>query len=137
MGSLWRNSDSISGGISEASFIGKIFLTSIVPLGFAKCLTGDLSRIPSGISRFIVGAVHQNRRGGIDGKKDNTGYLHPFLILIPPIFFCLVSNFAMAMGRWKLRGGNCRRDTCYDVVGLYVGFLASVWSWIILADRIF
>ena len=108
-----------------------LFLSSFGSAGGGiRCISGS-------ISGFLVSAVHQNRRDGIDAKKDNTSYLHPFLILIPPIFFWLTSNFVMAMGWWKLRSGNCRRDTCYGVAGLYAGFLLSVWSGIVLAKRIF
>ena len=64
------------------------------------------------------------------------GDFHERLSFVPPILFLVISNVVMCFGWWKARNAQSRSDVCIAVCCLYLGFPASVWSLILITDRL-
>jgi hypothetical protein len=98
---------------------------------------GGICSTLSGVRSLLVGAIHQNRKERVDREKYDASGFHVWLGLVPPILFCFASNLAMVLGWLTLRlWCRCWRDWYLGMLGLFAGFPLSVWSGIILMNRI-
>jgi len=102
----------------------------ILLLNFAERLLG-------GNRSVMVSVVNPDGVSRINAEKNDTTDLYKRFPFIPPILFLLASNVAIGVGWWKLRTGKCWRDFCFGMIGLLIGFPASVWGWVVFGDRIF
>lgn len=103
---------------------------------FYESIMGSIGGTLGGIGSLLVGAVHFDRVSGIDGKKNYAKDFRSGFDVVPKILFCLASNFAMCFGWWRGRYATCSRHVRLALGLLGIGFPLSVWSWIILTDRL-
>lgn len=90
----------------------------------------------SSVSRFFVSPVHLDRIDRVDKQEYDTANFYKWLSLIPPVLFFLLSTFVTCFGWWRARHARQRRDVWIAVICLYVGFPMSVWSGMILTNRL-
>src|SRR5439155_8273165 len=102
-----------------------------------KGFTGSICTASRSIGSFLVSTVHLDCVPSVDCKQNNSSQFHERLRLIPPILFCLASNLAMCLGWLKIRFWcKSRRDWYLGMAGLFLGFPSSVYSLIVLTDRL-
>lgn len=90
----------------------------------------------SRVSRLIVGIVHADCKRGVDSEKQYTQYPDPVLKFVPLGFLCFASNFIMGFGWWRGRNARSDRRVWIGLLCLFIGFVSSVWSLIVLVNRI-